>query len=278
MKNISISSIVLTIIFTILSVYIEFFCYYFFDTPWIPICITIFFSFIISHIAIEVTYNYELGSLQTFCSFVLSTVILGFVYLNQTNGFIPYKKHMLFLIFFNWLIPFVYYMLRHLLDRVGRLREYNRFFVKSSIIFFLFYIFILVWKQFLLPFSFPKVIFQSGSYNIIPFWTTASYIEDMIYNNTSLFPLISYILKQFFVFIPFGFYFWLSSSMRKLPVRIFILLFVPCIIEFIQLVTSRGYCDIDDYIYSCLGIVCGIILYCILDHIFYRKLDHGFLL
>lgn len=277
MKNISIQSIVLTIIFTILSVYIEFFCYYFFDSLWIPICVTILFSFIISHITLEITYNYELGFLQILCSFILSTVIIVFVYLNQTSGFIPYKKYMLFLIFLNWFIPFIYYLFRHLLDHVVRLREFNRFFVKSSMIFFLFYTFIIIWKQLLLPFAFPKAIFQTGTYNIIPFWTTASYIEDIIYNKTSLLPLLYYILKQICIFLPFGFYLWLATRKTKLPIRIFIFLLVPFLIELIQLFTSNGYCDIDDYIYSCLGSIGGIILYRVLDSIFYCKQGYGFL-
>lgn len=265
------------IIISIAAVYLQFFCYYFFDKPWIAIGIAIISSLLIAHFSLELSLSYESGFLQTLFTVIICFLLILYVYFNQETGFIPYRRHLPLLLLSNWLVPFCYYFLRHLNDKGPRFVGYRSFFLKTSVLFGLFYILILADKLFLRPLSFPEASLELSDANFIPFWTTASYIEAYIYKKAELAPLLIYAAKNIILYLPFGFYLGLAAKNLGLMAKAILLLIFPALAEGVQLYLHLGRCDMDDYFYGLMGSVLGMVLYYIINRMFIAKTNYYFL-
>lgn len=269
-------SIIIVFILTIFSVYTEFFCYYFFQSPWVFILVTSIFSLLLCHTTLQLSHSFYLGIIQTYASTILCTFFIAFIYFTQEIGFIPFHNYIILLLLLNWCIPFFYYLIRYWLEQNFRFGEYYSFFWKTSYIFLLFYLFLFIWKLFLQPIQLQGFEFNAN-YAFYPFWNTASYIENYIYYHSSLIPLIQYIAKLIILFIPFGFYLWIMGRHLPVFIRIILLFAIPAIFEGIQWYTHAASSSIDDYAYSLFGCFIGVILYLFFDQLFLWRKKRSFL-
>lgn len=75
----------------------------------------------------------------------------------------------------------------------------------------------------------------------------------------------AYVIENILLFIPFGFFCaWVIPAARKLWSCTLIGAATSLGIEFLQLVTGRGFFQIDDVLTNTLGAVAGYVLYCCL--------------
>ena len=108
---------------------------------------------------------------------------------------------------------------------------------------------------------------SSINYNFIPFRSTSHYIK----NITEWYALKN-LLGNIIPFIPFGFL--LPIAYKKFSVAIKVLstgLASILLIEIFQFFTRIGFFDVDDIIFNMIGIVCGYLMFLVINRIFVRE-------
>jgi glycopeptide antibiotics resistance protein len=115
------------------------------------------------------------------------------------------------------------------------------------------------------------------SLNFVPFLTIATLIEDYLYKYISFGTIMSYLLQEIFLFLPYGFYVILLLHNFSRIVRFFALLLLPVIIELVQKIFLLGKPDIDDIILGLIGGLIGGLCYHLLNRIFLYFTDENFL-
>lgn len=253
---------------SILSTYLQIFCYYFFDQAWLVLGITVVLTLLLSHFSLEISLSYEPGFLQTLFSVLISFTMMILIFRNQTGNLLVYRRYLPLIPLLNWLVPLFYYILRNLYDRGPRFVGFRPYFIKAGFLFLAFYLLILADKLFLRPLLPPYGGTLPDHPNLIPFWTTAANIEAYIYHRTALWPLLAYIIKNILLFVPFGFYLQLSHRKIAMPFRLFLLAVFPLVMEGVQYITKRGRCDVDDFFYAILGGILGLAASVILNHVY----------
>jgi glycopeptide antibiotics resistance protein len=134
-----------------------------------------------------------------------------------------------------------------------------------SLLFVLFFLFVIVKQYFLTPLTPPYQELPFGAHNFVPFMTTASYIEFSLYNNVSLIPLIHYIVEMIFLGIPIGFFVRIYGNRFPFLLRLLTYFAIPIVLECLQELTGQGWGDIDDVAMSLLGMLIGVIVYHIMN-------------
>ncbi len=267
------------VIVSILSVASIFAVYYFTNTFWSMIPLTIVISLILSHILLETSLTYETGLLFSCLSMILSTIVTALIYFNLTGGLFIYESYIHMTIYLHWLIPMIYYTFRCLLDKGPRFVAFNSYFYKSSIVFAFYYVCNLVYHTILNPIMIPYG-FSSSSNNFIPFFSTATHIEDFIYMGTGVLELALYIIKLFVLFVPIGFY--ASLFLREhdiksaLLIKIVLAIFIPVVFEGISYFHGNSI-NIDSCLYRFLGIFLGMIIFKLLNVVFLSMTGEEFL-
>lgn len=278
MRRQSVKITTLVIILSIAAVYFQFFCYYFFDNAWLVLTITFITSLLLAHFFLEASLSYEPGFLQCFFTVSLSFIFSFLIANNRTGGFLVYKGCLPYIVLINWMAPVAYFIVRCLYDRGPRFVGFHSFFIKTSILFGVFYLFVLAVKLFVMPMEAPYALFKNNpAPNLVPFWTTAGQIEDFIYQQTSLVPTLIYIIKAIFLYIPYGFYLRILLRTASILVRSGIILLFPLLVEAAQYLFSIGHCDIDDFMFALLGSLIGILIYNVLNKIFLSRTEYAFL-
>lgn len=276
MRKQSIKITTFIIILTIAMVYFQFFCYYFFDQPFIVIGITVFTALLLSHLSLELSLSYELGFLQSLFSVLISFAFLLLIYFHQPGNFLVYKRFLPLILLLNWLVPFCYYLIRCLYDRGPRFVGYRSYFIKTSLLFLAFYVLILADKIFLRPLTLPASV-TLPEISLIPFLSTAAYIEAYIYNKAILGPLLLYIAKIILLYIPFGFYVRQFGKEMHFLLKVFLLCVFPLALEGAQYFWGFGRFEIDDFFFALLGGILGMILQMVIDRLFIHKTNYFFL-
>ena len=136
-------------------------------------------------------------------------------------------------------------------------------------IFFTFiYIFVIIKQYFIAPIVPPYHKLAFGAHNFVPFMATADYIEQTLKAGKPLYDFILYAAELICLGIPFGY--MIRVALRKLNFvfRIIIYILFPAALEFIQYYTNLGRADIDDCVFSIIGILIGVILFHIMNAAF----------
>ena len=102
-----------------------------------------------------------------------------------------------------------------MMDRGPRFDGFHLFFQRMSILFIVFFLFVVIKQYFLTPITPPYQELPFGAHNFVPMMTTASYIEFAINSHTSLFPLFCYIAEMIALGVPIGFFVRIYGA--KLP-------------------------------------------------------------
>ena len=264
------------IIFTsILTVGLEFGCYYFLNTLYGGLAIAILLNLILSHFFLETSLTYSSCFVQSMITVVLSTGATIFIYIYQTGNLLIYNKNLPYIILFNWFIPLLYSIIRNFMDHGPRFVSFRSYFWKASILFSGYYLFFFVLHYFVIGTNFP-VGASTVSNPLVPFLATATYIEDCIYLGQPLFVLLVYVFKTMLIFAPIGFYasILLKEASRKIILILtFLLPLVPELVSFIQ--TNAFH--IDAYLYNMLGLLIGMLVYQLLNSISHHCLRTDFL-
>ena len=264
----------------IFSVILEFTVYYFTNMVTPMIFISVLTSIILSHIFLEVSLTYETGFLYSLFTMILSTVITALIYFNITGGLFVYQRFIHAVIYLHWLVPMVYHIFRNLFDKGPRFVSFNSYFTKASLLFFVYYVCNFVYHTIIDPIVMPYA-FSTSTNSFIPFFSTATHIEDFIYMGTGIGELFLYIGKLFILFMPIGFYASLIlrdyDKKTSLFVKTILCIVVPLIFEGISFF-QRDVINIDSYLYRFLGIFFGILLLKVLNAIFLHVTREEFLI
>ena len=262
-RAVNISSLV--ILLSLVSFIAEACLYYLVNYHWISIDFTVIYSVGLSHFCLESSLNYGYSFLHAAfmvpITFIFSTVI----YLIQPNQWILYDISMVVLVLVNWLVPFLYSNIRDMLDRGPRFDGFHLFFRRMSILFIVFFLFVLIKQYFLTPITPPYQELPFGAHNFIPMMTTASYIEFALKSHVSLAPLFCYIGEMVAIGIPIGFFVRIYGARLPFVLRLLIYVGIPVILELLQDLAGRGWGDIDDVTMSLFGILIGVILFYLLN-------------
>ena len=78
----------------------------------------------------------------------------------------------------------------------------------------------------------------------------------------------AYVIENIFMFIPFGVLRAIRKKKNSKTKEIFIYITASCLIEGIQLITGRGYCQLDDVVMNTFGGIIGYLFVIILNNLF----------
>lgn len=262
-RAVNISSLV--ILLSLVSFIAEACLYYLVNYHWISIVFAVIFSVGLSHFCLESSLNYGYSFLHAAFMVTITFIFSTVIYLIQPNQWIHYDFSMVVLVLVNWLVPFLYSNIRDMLDRGPRFDGFHLFFRRMSILFIVFFLFVLIKQYFLTPITPPYQELPFGAHNFIPMMTTASYIEFALKSHVSLAPLFCYIGEMVAISIPIGFFVRIYGARLPFVLRLLIYVGIPVILELLQDLAGRGWDDIDDVTMSLFGILIGVILFYLLN-------------
>ena len=265
-RAVNISSLV--ILLSLLCFIMEVCIYYFIPQHWVAVVFSVICSLILSHFFLESSLNYDYNFIHASFMVITSLAFAIIIYIIQPNMWISYDFSMVFLVLLNWLVPFLYCCTRDLLDRGPRFDGFHLFFNRMCIFFIVIYILAILKQYFITPIVPPYSSLTFGAHDFVPFMATAEYIEKTLNAGKSLMPIILYILELVFIGIPFGYFARVYLNRLHFLIQLFIYLFVPFVLEFLQAITGIGRGDIDDYVIFLLGAVIGIVIYQIMCRMF----------
>lgn len=276
MQRRSIKIRTLTILFGILLVGAQFGSYYFLDRLSISAGITVILTLLLSHFYLEISLSYESCFFHSIITMVLSTICTGFIWYYQSS-LLVYSDWLWSLTILNWFLPLLYCIFRNFGDRGPRFVGFVPYFVKTSILFVLYYGFLLVYCSFLSEKAFPFSASVPDSL-FIPFMATATVIEDAIYLGSSILPLIFYVTELIVLFIPMGFYISLLLKKAGGFPKFILALFIPCIFEAVPLLyySPKGFMT-DNCLYRIIGMFLGMLLYQMINQLSHHFLGDDFL-
>lgn len=265
-RTVNISSLVLLL--SLLSLITTMCLYYIVPMHYVSVIFTAVSAILLAHFFLESSLNYDYNFLHA-ASMTVTTLIFAIViYLIQPNAWITFDFWLPCLVLINWLVPFLYCTLRDLFDRGPRFDGYHKFFNRMCIFFTFIYIFVIVKQYFITPIVPPYHKLAFGAHNFVPFMATASYIEQTLKAGKPLYDFILYATELICLGIPFGYMIRIALRKLNFVLRIIIYILFPAALEFIQYSTNLGRADIDDCVFSIIGILIGVILFHIMNSAF----------
>ena len=130
---IQISSLI--VFLSIITILGQFAAYLFFASSYLILGITCLLTIICMTILIEQTLSYEPCFIYTFLTLFVSLIVAILTYLSNENPFIPFTNTLIFMVVFNWLIPYLYSMIRCMFDYGPRFEGFPSFYRNINIIF-----------------------------------------------------------------------------------------------------------------------------------------------
>lgn len=247
------------------------------DSNYLGFGIAAIICFLFCHITLEQTLNYEFCFSYSLLNIFLCTIIILLSFVGSKETILTYHPVLFLFIAIDWFIPLLYSMIRNLADHSLKYSDFNVFYRNTSIVFIIFYLAILIVFLFLRNNSFVSYFTDINSINYVPFLSLATLIEHYISGYFTLAELIRYLALCIALFIPYGFYSTLMFRYQNRIFRFFALLFLPLVIEILQLVFLLGKCDVDDVLLGLLGGFMGAILYHIVNSVYRTITDEDFL-
>lgn len=262
-RAVNISSLV--ILLSLVSFIAEACIYYLVNYHWVSVLCAIVFSAGLSHFCLESSLNYGYSFLHAAFMVAITFIFASVIYMIQPNQWIHYDFSMVALVLVNWLTPFLYSNIRDMLDRGPRFDGFHLFFQRMSVLFVVFFLFVIAKQYFITPITPPYRELPFGAHNFIPLMATASYIEFAHYSGLSLIPLLCYVAEMIAIGIPIGFFVRIYGARLPFLIRFVIYAGIPVLLEILQELTGCGWGDIDDVTMSLAGVLIGVILYYLLN-------------
>lgn len=265
----------LVVILSIILVALEYGCYYFLNLVYPSVLMAVVLNLLLCHIFLENSLTYLSSFLQSLITVLLSAGLTAFIYMNQTGNLLVYRSGLIYIILLNWVIPLLYCILRDFTDHGPRFVNFRSFFWRTSILFAVMYVIEFVIHFFIVPLQFPEGLSSVG-HTMIPFMSTAAYIEDCIYLGQSISVLLLYVLKCFLFFLPLGLYASILLKEANKWILVLLTFVLPLGAEAIRYLRTSTF-SIDAYLYCFFGFLLGIVFYQILNLISNHCLNNDFL-
>lgn len=227
-----------------------------------------------SHLLLEITLRYK-SVLMFSCILVILFGILSYIGMkNETIGSFEYSKICWYTVALNWLVPYIYCFIRQYLDRGPRFPDYNKFFIGMTVFFFIPFTFIFIYLNYVNP-DFFSIYYPKG-YEFIPFYTTATYIENILNGTIHFSNFFVYTGLYVLMYLPIGYHGRLLTRNYSLIIRVVLFLLVGIIAEAIK-IPVLGNFNIDNILFSMLGVLIGCGLFAFVDYQHYKKKDAEYL-
>lgn len=284
MNRLSVRLTTLIDFISLLTLGAEFLLAYYCSNTLINFLIICLVLLVCTSIFIRVSKSFDSAFLYSFSLVLFSSCIVGFIYMKGNDFSIPYRDSLLVLILLNWLVPMLCSLLHNLHDTREQYSHFISFFKKSSTQFIIYYIGFLALIIIIRPDTLTcsseamQLALRNTSHgNLIPFYSMACYIEDSIYNNTTLYPLIQYLITCTLITLPYGFYISLAYKNKGHLVRLFLLFLLPTVIEVCKQFIMKETGDVEHVLLGVLGGLIGSCLFFLLNSRYNKLRRHDFL-
>lgn len=264
--NTQISS--LLVLVSILTIILQIASYYFFGYNFIVLVISSVISVICCHILVEQSDSFGICFDYSILTLFMGLIITVLACFSNEHAFITYSDILTGIIVINWLLPVLYCFIRYMTDIGSHAEDYPIFFRKSSILFIITYLFILIYGSFdnvAIPLAYKTT---HNFINFTPFWSISAQIEEYLNGKMPLSDIILYLCSRILIFIPYGYYCVLLLRKKSKLVKFFVLLVLPFLIELFQGILNISRCDIDDLIYALIGGLLGSLCYHLMNSLF----------
>lgn len=262
------------VMMAIFTFILEYLLFAFISDPILLTLLIVIVLLITNHVLLEVTLRYKACLMS---SIILLLVFGGFTYLvmaNEVINGIPYSFTLWFIVALNWLVPYVYCFIRQYLDRGPRFPDYNKFFIGMTILFFIPFTIFLIYINYINPNFFN--IYQPKDLSLIPFYMSATYIENILNDTVKASSFITYIALCLLLFIPIGYHVRLLTRDFSLALRILIFIIFCVLVEVLK-IPILDTMNIDNILYSLMGMLIGGGLFAFVDYKHYQKKDLEYL-
>lgn len=171
-----------------------------------------------------------------------------------------------------WLIPVLYACLVAWAEGSTAMSQFSGFYKKASVFFYVVYFGLLIY-WFMVYSRIPE---EGSSVQLIPFATFAAYIDGMISETVSLERLLLFLAERVLLFLPYGFFIAMVGRKLHSLLRLGLVLFLPILVEVLQLLLNFSSCDVDDAIFSFLGSLIGMLLFIAFNALFQKTTGKNF--
>lgn len=284
MNRLSVRLTTIIDVISLLTLGLEFFFIYYCANSTLALVIISFFLILCTSIFIQTSKSFDSGFLYSFILVLFSSCIVGFIYIKGDTFSLEYNQKLTMIILLNWLMPMLCSIFYNLQDSREQYNHFNSFFKKSTTQFIIYYIGFLALIIVIKPITLPCIsdtmrqsINEATNRNIIPFYRIACYIEDSIYNNTDITPLIQYIIVSILVTLPYGFYITLLFKNKGHILRLFLLSLLPIVMEVCKHFIAHEVADVEHVLLGVLGGLVGALFFFLLNSLYNSLKRHDFL-
>ncbi len=244
-------------------------------TPFVlALILTVLVLLIACHYLLESTLRYRTVFLFSLLLLLISGCFTYLCQLQKVLFQISYEPTLLLLCALIWSVPATYCFIRQLNDFGPQFPDYYRYFISMSVLKL-----IPVTAAFIvLTFIYPDIlrVYTPTKPSYIPFYTIATYIEAILYDETSLIDLAKHIAINIGLYVPFGLYVKLMIRHLNIWLQMVCFIAIPSGIELIKLLLKDSF-DMDNIIYGTLGLLLGSLFYYLINHINYAVKEEEFL-
>lgn len=252
------------ILFSILTIVLEFTAYYFFKVSAATFLIAALLGLLFCHIVLVLSLQFETCFSYQLLHLLMWGIILFLLYMGNDSDLISYSPWLLLFPIIHWTCCVIYSTLRNLWDEGSRFTSFKSYFRNSSVVFLLAYAAFLLYWLFLSNTD-SHYNTELTSFNFIPFITLAGFITDLIDKNAALPQIFSYLADRVLIYLPYGFFLILLTRRKPRTIRFLLLLLFPALMEIMQGVLNVGRGDVEDILYGLLGGFLGGLLYHLLN-------------
>lgn len=265
------------ILFSILTIILEFAAYYFFDLSAVTFVVTGLMALLFSHIILTLGYQFEACFSYQLLHVLVWGIVLFLLHIGNSSDFIAFSPMLFFFPAIHWGLCVVYCIVRNLMDESSRFSNFKGYFIRSSAVFLLSYFIFLCYWLFL---NNTDKAYQSdlATINFVPFLTLAGFITELIDKELTLSQILIFLADRVLVYLPYGFFIILATRRNTRIVRFALLFSFPVLVEILQRILLLGKGDVEDVLYGVLGGFVGGLSYHLLNRIYDNYKGEDFLM
>lgn len=251
------------IVIGLLVTAIQFAIYYFVSGGWLGILLSAVVVLIGSVLVHFITTEQEelMGFLLIPCAF---SGVVGLLLPYVEIPFFSESNVVLLGCLVTWLVPVVYAMIYTWANGNTEMAGFAKLYTRATVFFYLVYFALVIYGA-----IFQQTAAEEGNATQwIPFATFAALINGVVKKTITAQRVVEFLLNRVVFFLPYGFF--IGMVCRKLHgiLRVILLLFLPAVLEAVQLFFGWGTCDVDDVIFRFIGSLLGLIGFLVFDAMF----------
>lgn len=165
-----------------------------------------------------------------------------------------------------WLVPVAYACIFTWTEGNTALPQFAGFYKKAAVFFYLAYFGLLIY-WFVVYSRIPE---EEVKMQLIPFATFAAYVDGIITETVPIERLIQFVGERVILFLPYGFFIAMAGRKLHSMFRLLLVVLLPLAVEFLQLAFKISSCDADDFVFSFLGGLIGMLGFVIFNGMFQK--------